>query len=193
MFHVIYLLIIILLVIALIIALKLKKPPEPASPQPQGPGPLRTHLLNNVVLSAGINFDTGQPIVVNTLTGKKVDPCVTGVDLKEEQYTQVSETPCQTETACQTQLRRNPDGGYDLYKKNEGEYIKVEDSKIVEMVFATWKGSQGMTILSRLGGNQFEGIQTLEETCEQLNKLLLEKTLEDDVRMEVQTMLSMCP
>ncbi|WP_320045476.1 hypothetical protein [uncultured Desulfobacter sp.] len=196
MFHVIYLLIIIILVIALIIALKLKKPPEPtnAQPQPQESGSVRTHLLNNVVLSAGINFDTGQPIVVNTLTGKKVDPCGTVSVPKEEQSNQLSErpTPCQTETACQTELRRNPDGGYELYKKMEGEYVKVEDSKIVEMVFATWKGSQGMTIHLPSGGEQFEDVQTLDGICDEL-RFLLSGKMSDPARKEAEAMLSMCP
>lgn len=166
--HKIYLCIIFVLMIVLIFLLTMtfgSKAVETQTPvsraaEPQKPLPPLEPLLNNVVQSIGINFESGQPIVIDSLTGKKIEPC------RQADIKNTGENEQKSGTTCKTELKRISDGVYQLF---DVETHKLIPSRIIKATFVLWEDSFHNT--SFVEGGQYESGQTLEEKCKMLKQL----------------------
>lgn len=158
-FHKIYLGIITSLVIAVVILLTMTQPFGAGTGQEVEPVPLLLPLLNNVVQNVGVDFESGQPIVIDSLTGREITPC------RQSDVHPPGENDQNSDTTCKTELRRSG-RGYQLF---DVETQRPIQSRIVEVVLVLWEGSSCNTTFA--GGFQYETCHNIEDICMVLQML----------------------
>lgn len=128
--------------------------------QNQKPGPLLVPLLNNVVQNVGVDFISGEPVVIDSLTGEKINPCGELANVRIRTSNQNNQ---KLETTCKTELKLMPDGDYQLF---DAETQKRIPSRIIKVVFALWEGS--FCVTSAAGGDQYEICIDEDELCKMI-------------------------
>jgi exopolysaccharide biosynthesis protein len=127
---------------------------------------------NNIVLSEGVDFKTGKPVVLNPLTGKTIEPCKQPSTYTSKQQDYQKQKDDQKKNECKIQfsakdapaslseLLNNGRESYSGFLLKDGKKIPAKFSNSVS---ARYDGSWCLVLWS--GGYQYEDCVTTKQIC----------------------------
>jgi len=123
-------------------------------------------IEQNVVLTSGINFETGKPVVFNPLTGQEVRACIDTATYSVKQPSKdgrlecnIKETELTAPPAVLDAIKSSREIINGSFKKNGKEI----PARFIVSVTALFEGSMCVTHWS--GGNEFEDCVTVKQRC----------------------------